>query len=304
MMKKMIFCAASMSLLAGCSNLSNFIEEKKPLEGDLHSTKTSVPTALVFDQTSWIHFFQQDEAAAADEETDEIKNNEGTGDEREPGEEQQDSEPAAADPAPPSEEETIPVVANPGALNVIVNKFWALPEGYRPPDLIRPNVPFSFGNETSDRSKLRAEASESLEVMFEAAKSDGLELYARSGFRSYETQELIFKNEIANFGYEQAVLYVARPGTSEHQTGLAMDITAKSVNLELVESFEGTAEGKWLASNAHHYGFILRYPKGKTSITGYAFEPWHFRYVGADIATEIFTKDITLEEYMGDVREY
>jgi D-alanyl-D-alanine carboxypeptidase len=97
---------------------------------------------------------------------------------------------------------------------------------------------------------------------------------------------------------------VARPGTSEHQTGLTMDITAKSVGLELVESFENTAEGKWLASNAHNYGFILRYPKGKTNITGYAFEPWHYRYVGVDIATDIFNRGITLEEYMGDVREF
>ncbi|UAL49438.1 M15 family metallopeptidase [Sutcliffiella horikoshii] len=189
-------------------------------------------------------------------------------------------------------------------MNVMVNKFWSLPEGYRPADLIKPNVPFSFGDENSDRSKLRAEAAESLEVMFNVAKSEGIELYARSGFRSYETQEAIFKNEVATFGYEQAVLYVALPGTSEHQTGLAMDITAKSVGLELVESFEGTAEGKWLAENAHHYGFILRYPKGKTNITGYAFEPWHFRYVGVDIAEEIYAKGITLEEYMGDVREF
>ncbi|NMH72198.1 M15 family metallopeptidase [Bacillus sp. RO2] len=294
MLKKGIICGVGLSLLAGCTTFDSLLEEKEPLVGSPHAGKSTVPVVTVVDDVVWEDFFEKEEdgseVVVAPEETEEA--------EAPPTEEE------PAEPEEVSDPEAIPVVANPGAMNVMVNKFWSLPEGYRPGDLIKPNVPFSFGDENSDRSKLRAEAAESLEVMFNVAKGEGIELYARSGFRSYETQEAIFKNEVATFGYEQAVLYVALPGTSEHQTGLAMDITAKSVGLELVEALEGTVEGKWLAENAHHYGFILRYPKGKTNITGYAFEPWHFRYVGVDIAGEIYAKGITLEEYLGDVREF
>ncbi|WP_404349185.1 M15 family metallopeptidase [Sutcliffiella horikoshii] len=298
MLKKGIICVVGLGFLAGCNSFDGLIEKKETLLGIPHSGKSTVPVATVVEDEVWKDFFEKEsEVVVAPEEPEE-----------EPATEEDSEEPAdeekPAEPEEPSEPEAIPVVANPGAMNVMVNKFWSLPEGYRPGDLIKPNVPFSFGDENSDRSKLRAEAAESLEVMFNVAKGEGIELYARSGFRSYETQEAIFKNEVATFGYEQAVLYVALPGTSEHQTGLAMDITAKSVGLELVEAFEGTAEGKWLAENAHHYGFILRYPKGKTNITGYAFEPWHFRYVGVEIAGEIYAKGLTFEEYMGDVREF
>jgi D-alanyl-D-alanine carboxypeptidase len=294
MLKKGIICGVGLSLLAGCTSFDSLLEEKEPLVGSPHASRSTVPAVTLVDDVVWEDFFEKEEdgseVVVAPEELEEV--------EAPPTEEE------PAEPEEVSDPEAIPVVANPGAMNVMVNKFWSLPEGYRPGDLIKPNVPFSFGDENSDRSKLRAEAAESLEVMFNVAKGEGIELYARSGFRSYETQEAIFKNEVATFGYEQAVLYVAVPGTSEHQTGLAMDITAKSVGLELVEALEGTAEGRWLAENAHHYGFILRYPKGKTNITGYAFEPWHFRYVGVDIAGEIYTKGITLEEYLGDVREF
>jgi D-alanyl-D-alanine carboxypeptidase len=294
MIKKLLIGTSCVALLAACSPLESLSSEEPVLRSSRNASKSSqLPPA----KAKWEGFFNKEVAVVEDEPKEEtpIKP---TDQEEEP------SEPVTGEPDTPPEEEAIPVVANPTAINVMVNKFWALPEGYRPSDLIRPNVPFSFGNENSDRSKLRMEAAESLEMMFAGALQEGIELYARSGFRSYETQESIFKNEIATYGYEQAVLYVARPGTSEHQTGLTMDITAKSVGLELVESFENTAEGKWLASNAHHYGFILRYPKGKTNITGYAFEPWHYRYVGVDIATDIFNRGITLEEYMGDVREF
>lgn len=301
MIKKGIICGVSLSLLAGCTSFDRLLEEDGALVGSAHANKTAVPQMTDYDM-DWDEFFKKagdagEEVASAEDEPEESANEEG-----QPEEPTDTDEPA--EPAESVEPEAIPVVANPGAMNVMVNKFWSLPEGYRPGDLIKPNVPFSFGDENSDRSKLRAEAAESLEVMFQVAKGEGIELYARSGFRSYETQASIFKNEVATFGYEKAVLYVALPGTSEHQTGLAMDITAKSVGLELVEAFEGTAEGKWLSENAHHYGFILRYPKGKTNITGYAFEPWHYRYVGVEIAGEIYAKGITLEEYFGDVREF
>ncbi|QFT87464.1 D-alanyl-D-alanine carboxypeptidase [Bacillus sp. THAF10] len=288
-----IIGVVSAGVLAGCGNVP-----QEELVGKEHSLKTAIPIYSDINEAAWEEFLAKAEAEEPPETDDEDSGGVGEGEAEEPAEPEAPSDPV------PEEPEAIPVVANPNAINVMVNKFWSLPEGHRPSDLTKPNVPFSFGNENSDRSKLRAEAAAALEQMFKGAKDEGLELYARSGFRSYETQAAIFENEIATYGYEQAVLYVAFPGTSEHQTGLAMDITAKSVGLELVEKFAGTAEGKWLAENAHEYGFILRYPKGKTSITGYGFEPWHFRYVGVEIAGEIYAQGLTLEEYLGDVREF
>ncbi|MEK5520720.1 MULTISPECIES: M15 family metallopeptidase [Heyndrickxia] len=193
--------------------------------------------------------------------------------------------------------EGVPVVANPTAITVMVNKSNALPDGYRPNDLVRPKVKYVFGNQKLDKALMRAEAAASLEKMFNQASSQGIQLYAASGFRSYETQDYLFKQEIKNVGREKAELAVAKPGTSEHQTGLTMDISAPSVNYTLTQNFESKNEGKWLAEHAHEFGFILRYPKGKEDITKYQFEPWHFRYVGKEIATEIYKKGITLEEY-------
>ena len=99
------------------------------------------------------------------------------------------------------------------------------------------------------------------------------------------------------------MLVVANPGFSEHQTGLAMDISSLSANRDLTEEFGETIEGKWLKENAHLFGFILRYPKGKESITGYQYEPWHFRYVGEKVAPIIFSKNLTLEEYFKKVEK-
>jgi D-alanyl-D-alanine carboxypeptidase len=96
---------------------------------------------------------------------------------------------------------------------------------------------------------------------------------------------------------------VAIPGSSEHQSGLAMDIASKSTDLNLTEGFAETIEGKWLAENAHRFGFILRYPKGKEAITNYEYEPWHFRYVGEKAATVIYQHDWTLEEYFKEVKK-
>ncbi|KYC97542.1 M15 family metallopeptidase [Heyndrickxia sporothermodurans] len=194
--------------------------------------------------------------------------------------------------------EGVPVVANPTAITVMVNKSNALPDGYRPSDLVRPKVKFVFGNQKLDKALMRAEAAASLEKMFSQASSQGIQLYAASGFRSYETQDYLFKQEIKQVGRKKAELAVAKPGTSEHQTGLTMDISAPSVNYTLTQNFESKKEGKWLAEHAHEFGFILRYPKGKEDITKYQFEPWHFRYVGKEIATEIYKKGITLEEYI------
>ena len=114
--------------------------------------------------------------------------------------------------------------------------------------------------------------------MFDAAEKEDIILYARSGYRSYDTQVQLFKNYAANHGEEAANKYSARPGESEHQTGLVMDVTSESVNLQITSDFGETKEGKWVKENAHNYGFIIRYPEGKSDITGYVYEPWHLRF--------------------------
>ncbi|MBP3041528.1 M15 family metallopeptidase [Bacillaceae bacterium Marseille-Q3522] len=189
------------------------------------------------------------------------------------------------------------IIQNPDNSMVLVNKEFALPDGHAPSDLVRPNVAFSFGDQDIEKSYLRVEAAEALETMFAAAKQEGIYLFAVSGYRSFERQTEIYSAEVAQKGKEKAEEVVAVPGNSEHQTGLAMDISSESAGFGLSEAFGETPEGKWLRDNAHRFGFILRYPKDKVDITKYSYEPWHFRYVGVKAATEIFENNLSLEEF-------
>lgn len=191
------------------------------------------------------------------------------------------------------------IIQNPTNLMVLVNLEFSLSEQYIPEDIVSSNVTY----QALEKSFLRKEAAEALEEMFADASNNGIELIAISGYRSYARQKEVFDAQVSTSGYEEAAKLVAIPGNSEHQTGLAMDISSRSVNLDLVEQFEETPEGKWLKDNAHRFGFILRYPKGKEGITGYNFEPWHFRYVGIKAATEIYENDLTLEEYFNIVEK-
>ncbi|WP_243299949.1 D-alanyl-D-alanine carboxypeptidase family protein [Bacillus litorisediminis] len=197
----------------------------------------------------------------------------------------------------------VPTITNPENLLVLVNKEFALPADFYPEDLVRPKVTFAFGDQDIEKSYMRKEAALALEEMFKAALQEGIELLATSGFRSYDTQSFLFQQEVENVGAENAELAVALPGKSEHQTGLSMDITAESVGGLLTEAFENTTEGQWLANHAHEFGFILRYPKGKEGITGYQYEPWHFRYVGKKTAAILIEKGWTLEEYFENVEK-
>ncbi len=213
-------------------------------------------------------------------------------------------------PSDPSEEDTTPTLAevidvnglatitNETDILVLVNKQRNLPSDYIPSDLVEPNVPFSF-DEKLEKRKMRKESSEALEALFAKAKEDGIEIVAQSGYRSYKTQDAIFKSNVKRKGEKEANKSSAYPGQSEHQTGLAMDITSASVNYVLEEIFGETPEGLWLAKNAAQFGFIIRYPEDKTDITGYVYEPWHVRYVGKEVAEEITEQKITLEEFFG-----
>lgn len=195
------------------------------------------------------------------------------------------------------------VIQNPSNILALVNKQYLLPGFYAPSDLKRPAVEFSFGDEKVEKAFLRKEAADALTQMFNEAKKDGLELLAVSGFRSYARQKSVFDAEVNRSGKENAIKAVAIPGASEHQSGLAMDISSRSNHLDLTEAFAKTKEGEWLAKNAHRFGFILRYPKGKENITNYEYEPWHFRYVGVKAATIIYIHKWTLEEYFDDVKK-
>ena len=176
---------------------------------------------------------------------------------------------------------------DPTSIWVVVNKLRPMnPQDFEPPDLVE--VPVEYTNEPL----LRQEASDALVAMFDTALNEaGLELASNSAYRSYSAQENV---------YDGDDLTTARPGFSEHQTGLTVDIGPLSGECSLDECFGETPEGIWLRDNAWRFGFILRYPADKTAITGYTFEPWHFRYVGTDLANEMRETGVTtLEEFFG-----
>lgn len=171
---------------------------------------------------------------------------------------------------------------------LIVNKSFPLPADYVPKDTYKPvngqdSCQYCVTNETYEHFK---EMQADIEVL-------GLNIWIQSGYRSYNFQNGLYTNYVNRDGKEAADTYSARPGHSEHQTGLAFDLNTISTD------FAYTPEGKWIHNNAYLYGFILRYPEGKESITGYMYEPWHLRYVGKDLAAKLYNNGdwITLEEY-------
>lgn len=150
--------------------------------------------------------------------------------------------------------------------------------------------------------KMREDAAAALEAMFQAARNDGLKIACVSGYRSYSKQSILYERKLKSASsVEQAKLLVALPGTSEHQTGLAMDVGNKG-SVKLTGAFGDTPAGKWLVENAHLYGFIIRYPDGYTDVTGYAYEPWHVRYVGKEHAARIHASALPMEYYVSSHR--
>lgn len=184
------------------------------------------------------------------------------------------------------------------SLWVVVNKGRALPSDYVPSDLVVPNVPLYYGSSSND-SHLRGDAASALETLFAAAKAAGYNLKLFSGYRSYGEQAATYNGFVKSEGQAQADISSARPGHSEHQTGLAVDISTVRGACELEQCFGDIPEGKWLAISAYKYGFILRYQKDQESLTGYEYEPWHFRYVGVDLAGQIHKTGQTLEQLFG-----
>jgi D-alanyl-D-alanine carboxypeptidase len=182
---------------------------------------------------------------------------------------------------------------------VVVNKQHPLqPKTYIPSDLVTPTVPLRVpGNESM---QLRSSTAKALETMFSAAKTDNINLMISSGYRSYTYQVNLYGSYVSSIGQASADTQSARPGFSEHQTGQALDIEPTSRKCEVAQCFADMPEGKWLVTNAYHYGFILRYTPADVAVTGYESEPWHYRYVGIPLATEMHTTGVaTLEQFFG-----
>ena len=171
-------------------------------------------------------------------------------------------------------------------LLILVNKYNVLDEDYKPDDLKKVNSNYSYWGE------LREEAADAFLTMAKAASKEGLKLINTSPFRSYELQTKLYEGYSKRDGKAAADRYSARPGFSEHQTGLATDIVTPTSTLN---TFKDTKEFAWMQENSYTYGFIQRYPAGKTSITGVANDPWHYRYVGKDAAEAIHQSGMCLE---------
>ena len=174
---------------------------------------------------------------------------------------------------------------------LLVNKKNPLEPDYEPNDLV------DVSTKTSQQVLVTKELAEKLQQMFKDAKKDGITLIPVSGYRSFDYQKDIFDESVKINGLEHTKRYVATPGQSEHQTGLAIDIGSPGYN-DLTERFEESEAFKWLQKNMYDYGFILRYPKGKEHITEYSYEPWHLRYVGVQVSKYIQRTKLTLEEYL------
>ena len=205
------------------------------------------------------------------------------------------AEPAAEPvPAPAPTPAAAAGIDDPNSISVVVNKQRPLnPAGFAPADLAYPEVPNSSGQ------PLRYEAAVALERMYAEASGAGLPFAIVSGYRGFDMQQQLFNSYAANYGVASAETFSARPGHSEHQTGLAVDIS-ECQGCALSEAFGATPQGLWARENAHRFGFILRYDQGQQPVVGYVYEPWHFRYVGVEIASDMRARGIiNLEEYFG-----
>ena len=178
----------------------------------------------------------------------------------------------------------------------LVNRCYRVSSTFEPEDLSVVNVEsvhMHWGPHL-----LRETAARAAEELFQAAAENGLVLIATSGHRTHDQQTFFFNNNVNRVGLEEAMRVSAVPGHSEHQLGLALDLTTRELEYDLVEAFASTPEGIWVQENAHHFGFIISYPQGREAETGFIYEPWHIRFVDVEVATEIFNTGQILEEFL------
>ncbi len=187
--------------------------------------------------------------------------------------------------------EVVAPVKNEGNINMLVNKTFYLSSSYVPSKLENLSLRYA-----SSDLQLDAEAADALEELCEGARDLGLVIYATSSYRDYEHQASLYDRYVSAKGQEEADRFSARPGHSEHQTGLTIDLSAGGES-QNIGSFKDTPEFEWVKENAANYGWILRYPEGKEQITGYTYEPWHYRYIGPELAKKVAASGLTYDEY-------
>ena len=180
-------------------------------------------------------------------------------------------------------------ITEPDIIQVLVNKKFKLPADYQPDDLEVINVAYA-----NENKRLRKVAKEAFENLSEDAKKEGYIITAVSAYRDYDYQNNLYDEYVSTMGSDYADKCSARAGHSEHQTGLAVDVAGSNGDYNL---FADSKEFTWMKEHSYEYGFILRYPSGKEATTGFKYEPWHYRYVGKEVATTIYQENFTLEEY-------
>ncbi len=203
-------------------------------------------------------------------------------------EEEESAEPSAEPTPLPNE------LTDPASVTVLVNKTHALPADYVPASLVTPYV-----LSISDVIQVNELAADQLKAMVNAANESGVTLYLTSGYISYETQDDYFNDRASMVGEAEANKVIAKAGFSEHQTGLAFDFSDNASGTATTVAFAETDAGRWLIEHAWEYGFVMRYPEGKEAVTGYSYQPWHYRYLGTDVAKAMhdIAPDLTMEEY-------
>ncbi|MSQ10182.1 MAG: D-alanyl-D-alanine carboxypeptidase family protein [Dehalococcoidia bacterium] len=204
--------------------------------------------------------------------------------------------PPGSTPEPTATPAATPVVhvVNGNDLLAPVNKRNSLPANFAPGDLS--DVPVTMAVRAGIR--LRRAALEAVQAMVAEAQAQGLQPVVISGFRPYQEQEVLYRGYVARMGEERASRISAVPGHSEHQMGTTIDFSSPSAGYQLEVAFEATREGRWLLQNAVRFGFVLSYPRGKETVTGYAYEPWHYRYLGIETASAVNASGLTLTEYL------
>jgi len=205
---------------------------------------------------------------------------------------------ASTPPSPPGFDKTQFSIDDPASIWVVSDKLRPLnPVDYAPADLTAMQIPTTWGAVPY----LRKPAADALTAMTQQYTAEtGLSIQIQSDYRSYQSQVKVYNGWVASKGQAAADLTSARPGFSEHQTGLAVDLVGVPAKCGLNACFGDTPQGIWLATNAYKWGFILRYPKDLTPVTGFEYEPWHFRYVGVELATEMHDTGVqTLEQFFG-----
>ncbi len=180
-------------------------------------------------------------------------------------------------------------------LFVLANKANRFSDEFKPQNLVNPK---SRHSGSPSRRKLRVVAANAIDELISAAKAEGIEIRTVSAYRTIDYQKTLFDAYASRSSEAEANQYSSRAGHSEHHTGLCVDVSSPSVNYDLKFAYGDTIEGKWIARNAHKYGYVVRYPKDKHRLTGYLYEPWHLRYFGVPLATYLYETELTYEEFI------